>query len=101
MGMAVLRSRITLVRIRILLFILFRIRILSFTLMRIRIEPDPTTDFFPDFILQCSKMTRKGFHLFPLMRIRVRILLYTLMQIRVRIQLSTLTVMQIRIRFPK
>ncbi len=73
---AVLRIRITLMRIRILLFTLMRVRILLFTLMQIRIriplftlmririqlftfdaDPDPFTHFLQICTLQCSKMT--------------------------------------------
>jgi hypothetical protein len=52
---SVLQIRITLMRLRILLFPLMRIHILPFTVMRARVlrtlqfdaDPDPTTHFFP------------------------------------------------------
>ncbi len=60
----VLRNRITLLRIRNLLFN----QTLSFTLMRVRTRTLPLI-FFEIKTLQCSKMTLKGFHIFTLMRI--------------------------------
>ncbi len=44
-----------------------RIRILPFNLMRM--DPDPTTNFFQIWTLQCSNMNLYGFHFFTLMRI--------------------------------
>ncbi len=76
---AVLRIRITLMRIRILLFTVMRIRIIHFILMRIRILPLnfmriwirilPLT-FFSRF--GPSKMTIQDFHLLTFMRIRIQ-----------------------------
>jgi hypothetical protein len=59
--LAVLRIRITLMRIRILPFTLMRIRILSFNWMRIRIRIRilPPT-FSQTWTLHCFKMSLKG-----------------------------------------